>query len=56
MPDWKDIYQRHLLPLIRIKNMHQQFVMDLNYDPKNLHISEQYLDLSSGKIKLPKTI
>jgi len=30
--------------------------MDLNYDPKNLHISEQYLDLSSGKVKLPKTI
>jgi len=37
--DWKEIYQRNLLPLIRMKNMDQQLVMDLNYDPRNLHIS-----------------
>lgn len=43
--DWKDIYRQTLLPLIRRKNLNRNSMMDMHYDPRELHINEQYLDL-----------
>lgn len=56
MHDWKNIYERVVVQLIRVKNGHLKHMMDLDYDPRNLNINEQYMDLDSGKVELPKTI
>ena len=54
--DWKYIYERVVLPLIVAKNSSMPMRMDLEYDPRYLHINPQYLDVESNKVELMKTI
>jgi len=50
--EWRDLYQLALLPLLKKRNLEQQFLIDTTYDPRNLLINPQYLDLDSGKAEL----
>jgi hypothetical protein len=53
---WPHVYRQKLLPLLREHNLKHQFVMDLSYDPADLHINPLYLDLLSGEVQLVHTI
>jgi len=43
--EWKDLYKDKLVALLKCKNLNQNTMMEMEYNPKLLQISENFIDL-----------